>query len=45
MLEHKCKECGLVFRDHETDTRCPDCFESDYTTEPVEVEKDETSPD
>ena len=41
MLEHKCKECGEVWRDRETDTCCPNCWCGDYTTEPVEVEKDE----
>ncbi len=37
MLEHKCKECGEVFRDHEYDTVCPNWCSGDYTTEPVEV--------
>ena len=30
-----------VWRDNEYDTCCVFCWEGDYTTEPVEVEKDE----
>lgn len=41
MLEHKCKECGEVWRDHEYDTVCPNCWSGKYTTEPVEVYYDE----
>ncbi len=45
MLEHKCKDCRWVWRDNEDGTCCDFCWEGDYTTEPVEVEEDETSPD
>ena len=41
MLEHKCKECLNVWQDKEYDTVCPNCWCGDYTTEIVEVERDE----
>ena len=38
MLEHKCKECGLVWHDKEYDAVCPQCWSGEYTTEIVEKE-------